>query len=93
MAWKLIPLFLFYYYEFKVITVGNNTLTGGNKSDALCLASVLCRPYPFYVALHYDLTYFTSWFKYTITYSSHIGFAVEISLKLSEYLQNEILYK
>jgi len=84
---------LFYYYEFKVITVGNNTLTGGNKSDALCLASVLCRPYPFYVALHYDLTYFTSWFKYTITYSSHIGFAVEISLKLSEYLQNEILYK
>jgi hypothetical protein len=74
MAWKLIPLFLFYYYEFKVIT-------GGNKSDALCLASVLCRPYPFYVALHYDLTYFTSCFKYTITYSSHIGFTVEISLK------------
>jgi len=37
MAWKLIPLFLFYYYEFKVITVRNNTLTRGNKSDALCL--------------------------------------------------------
>jgi len=69
---------------FKVIIVRNNTLTRGNKSDALCLASVLCRPYPFEVGLHYDLTYFTSWFKYTITYSSHIGFAVVISLKWSE---------
>jgi hypothetical protein len=82
MAWKLIPLFLFYYYEFKVITVRNNTLAGGNKSDALCLASVLCRPYHFYVAFHYVLTYFTSWFTYKITYSYHIEFAVKKILKI-----------
>jgi len=37
MAWKLMPLFLFYYYEFKVITVRNNALAVGNKSNALCL--------------------------------------------------------